>query len=251
MDINTLKNEIAVTARALEEQITRITELEGNIPQIDIDIAMGNIRKIYEDFYTLDKINRKERKITRDKKPTPKKDMKSSLKKEQVVEFDHKTERDKEKTSTTEKKPHIKPEPEKTDISDSKSAEPKREEKKAEPKNKTQKKSDKKRTIDLYSDTPATLGDKLMDEQDESLAAKMQKNKIHDLKTAIGINEKFLFINELFDSNVHEYNQAIDQLNSFDDYDKAFKFINELKDKYGWKNDDTYKYFLSFIKRRY
>ena len=37
---------------------------------------------------------------------------------------------------------------------------------------------------------------------DESVAEKQKHKKISDLKTAIGINEKFQFINELFDGNM-------------------------------------------------
>ena len=43
--------------------------------------------------------------------------------------------------------------------------------------------------------SPETLGDKMMHE-DNSLAAKLQQNPVRDLKSVIGINDKFLFVNE-------------------------------------------------------
>ena len=44
--------------------------------------------------------------------------------------------------------------------------------------------------------TGETLGEKMMGE-DNSLAAKLQQNPVRDLKSVIGINDKFLFVNEL------------------------------------------------------
>ena len=51
--------------------------------------------------------------------------------------------------------------------------------------------------------TPETLGEKMMGE-DRSLAAKLQQNPVQDLKAAIGINDKFLFVNELFGGSMEK-----------------------------------------------
>ena len=71
----------------------------------------------------------------------------------------------------------------------------------------------------LYKDKP-TIGDKFEDGPSihekiasahvaSSIASHQQRKPIHDLKKAIGLNEKFLFINHLFDGNLQVYNQAI------------------------------------------
>ena len=60
--------------------------------------------------------------------------------------------------------------------------------------------------------TPETLGDKMKGE-DHSLAAKLQQSPVQDLKAAIGINDKFLFVNELFGGSMEKYNKSIENLN--------------------------------------
>jgi hypothetical protein len=61
----------------------------------------------------------------------------------------------------------------------------------------------------------ASLYDKISGaKEDKSLATRMQKNPVSDLKKSIGINEKFSFINELFNGDLNAYNDAIEKLNS-------------------------------------
>lgn len=81
-------------------------------------------------------------------------------------------------------------------------------------------------------ETPKTAPSKK--KKDESVAEKLQHNKIADLKAAIGINEKFQFINALFDGNMKEYTVAIDQINSFSSLDEAESYIANLENVYKW-----------------
>jgi hypothetical protein len=55
------------------------------------------------------------------------------------------------------------------------------------------------------------------------------------LKSLIGINDKFLFINELFDGNLKEYNEAIETLSGFKDSRAAMEFLNLLREKNMWE----------------
>jgi len=50
--------------------------------------------------------------------------------------------------------------------------------------------------------------------EDRSIGARMQQHPISNIKEAIGVNEKFLFINELFNGNIQAYNEAIASLNN-------------------------------------
>lgn len=85
---------------------------------------------------------------------------------------------------------------------------------------------------------------------------KIIKNKaplkpITDLKTAIGINEKFQFINELFDGNMQEYNIAIGQLDGMENFHEATIYLSNLKDVYKWKEETlVMANFLELIERR-
>ncbi|MFZ4463495.1 MAG: hypothetical protein ACOYN5_06585 [Bacteroidales bacterium] len=90
-------------------------------------------------------------------------------------------------------------------------------------------------TIDLFGDTIVeSLGEKFAATDDHSIAAKMQQKRIHDLRAAIGINEKFLFINELFGGNLNQYNKTIDELNNMVSLDGARAFLIELRIQHQW-----------------
>lgn len=74
---------------------------------------------------------------------------------------------------------------------------------------------------------------------DNKTSEKLQQNRVEDLKSYIGINDKFRFINELFDGNIKEYNVAIDQINSFGNRDEAMSYINNLESVYKWTPENT------------
>lgn len=108
-----------------------------------------------------------------------------------------------------------------------------------------------KSTIDLFT-APKTIADIFQNSSDNSYAARMQKNPIDDIKSAIGINEKFLFINTIFDGEISLYNKVIDRLNEFPDFYLALHFIDELKANYEKEtNRDAFVKLLEIVKRKY
>ncbi|RKD99954.1 hypothetical protein [Marinifilum flexuosum] len=64
------------------------------------------------------------------------------------------------------------------------------------------------------TDTDEILNDQLQKKSTEVIGEKLINNKLSDIQTAIGINDRFLFIRELFENNLEAYNSSI-------------KFINE------------------------
>lgn len=73
-----------------------------------------------------------------------------------------------------------------------------------------------------------------------------------DIKTFIGLNDKFQFANELFDGNMHEYDVAIQQLNSSENIDAAKIYFNSLQNLYNWDlENETVKRLLSIVEKRY
>jgi hypothetical protein len=89
-------------------------------------------------------------------------------------------------------------------------------------------------------------------QEDKSLAGKLQKKPIPDLKSAIGINEKFQFINELFDGNMTEYNIAINQVNICATREEADLYLDTLRDLYKWKTDnEAVIAFTELVERRF
>ena len=90
---------------------------------------------------------------------------------------------------------------------------------------------------DFELSTGETLAEKMMGE-DHSLAAKLQQNPVQDLKAAIGINDKFLFVNELFGGSMEKYNKSIDNLNDLKTLNGAMIYLNELKIELQWNSSN-------------
>ena len=101
-------------------------------------------------------------------------------------------------------------------------------------------------------------------EQQESFNDRLKENRnelmhslkdapIRDLRKGIGINDRFVFISELFRGDEPMYERSIKTINSFNIYPEAEYWMNrELKIKLGW--DDTkeiVKHFYQLVKRRF
>jgi hypothetical protein len=76
---------------------------------------------------------------------------------------------------------------------------------------------------------------------------------IRDLRKAIGVNDRFLFINELFRGDEVAYERSIKTINSFSIFAEAEYWIQrELKVKNGWDmNNEMVAHFFQLIKRRF
>lgn len=90
--------------------------------------------------------------------------------------------------------------------------------------------------------------------EDRSIGARMQQHPISNIKDAIGVNEKFLFINELFNGNIQAYHEAIATLNSLGSVQAAFDHLNELNMDNKWdaeRSAATIEKLANFVQRRY
>ena len=74
---------------------------------------------------------------------------------------------------------------------------------------------------------------------------------IKDLRKAIGINDQYLFINELFRGDQTMYDRSIKTINSFNIYGEAELWIKrELKLKLGWNEDSSASVLFDQLVRR-
>lgn len=97
-----------------------------------------------------------------------------------------------------------------------------------------------------------SIAEKFAAEQKMTLADKLKMTRINDLRTSIGINQKFLFMNDLFEGENTVFNNAINRLNSCGNGDEAKTVLAEYSMKYGWKNDsERVVQFFELIERRY
>ncbi len=125
-----------------------------------------------------------------------------------------------------------------------------------------------KAVIDILSEySNRTIGDQYLKEEDDSLhqriagskedksiGTRMQQHPISNLKEAIGVNEKFLFINELFGGNIEDYRDAIARLNEMETMKAAFDYLNQLGREYAWdgtRSVTTIEKLANLVQRRH
>ena len=97
-----------------------------------------------------------------------------------------------------------------------------------------------------------SLNDKLKQGKTE-LVEVLKEIPVKDLRKAIGINDRFLYINDLFRGDETMYERSIKTINSFNIYAEAEYWITrELKTKLGWSKDHpTVQGFDQLVKRRF
>lgn len=91
------------------------------------------------------------------------------------------------------------------------------------------------------------------EQEDRSLSEQLKKQPIADLLTAIGLNERYLYANDLFGGDIEEFRKVIRVLNEFKSESEASKYFDEeLRRTYGWENDNELAEALFLlIKRRF
>ena len=71
-----------------------------------------------------------------------------------------------------------------------------------------------------------------------SVASQLEREVVNDLQSAIGVNERFLYINELFEGDGDAYNTTLVKLDAFANLPEALKYVrNELSEKYTWDQE--------------
>lgn len=94
-------------------------------------------------------------------------------------------------------------------------------------------------TYDLFSGNSESLvGEKYQVSDEQSIAERMQKSTITNIREAIGINEKFLFINELFNGDLGRYNKILDDINELPTKKGVDTYLLELKIQFQWADEN-------------
>ena len=89
-------------------------------------------------------------------------------------------------------------------------------------------------------------------EEDNSLAARLQRTHVSDIRTALGINDKMMIINDLFRGSVERYNKSIDALNDFPTLSGARIYMSELQIELQWDTESqAYKMLNDLVERRF
>lgn len=103
---------------------------------------------------------------------------------------------------------------------------------------------------------PKILGEKFTKEKSlnellsdqSSLESKFTNLPINNLQAAIGINDRFLYIRELFAGDAKKFDEVVKRLDSLTSLQGAIEY---LKENFQWKKNETSQKFLNLVKRRY
>lgn len=88
--------------------------------------------------------------------------------------------------------------------------------------------------------------------EDNSLAARLTRAHVNDIRLALGINDKVMIINDLFNGSVERYNKSIDALNDFPTLSGARVYMSELQIELQWDTEcQSYKMLNDLVERRF
>lgn len=111
--------------------------------------------------------------------------------------------------------------------------------------------AEKDKTTELDSEVEALFAFK----EAKELSQKLSEAPIKNLKNAMGLNEKFLYINELFTGEVAAFNQALERLNGLANFEEAKVYMQEeLVEQYSWLKDTSQasaRDFIKLVRRRF
>lgn len=105
---------------------------------------------------------------------------------------------------------------------------------------------------ELVGSNGTSLNDRLRQQQVE-VAQKLGDMPINDLRQAIGINDKYQFIQELFRGDRDLYERSIKTINEFGNLREADYWIQrEIKIIQGWEDDNhLVQHFYSLLRKRF
>ncbi len=262
MELNTALEEMEVVLNELNEQFETIKKNEVRVPQIEIDIIMATMRRLYESMSHLHKQKPVEQveKVEEIEKETaeikaeveilaevatevPEAIVEEVLEEttfaEEPADYEKATNDFQEEIDALEESVQNEYEEEKVVL------ETEVEEKIKE--------TPKPSLLLQFEDEVFSVNDSVAQKaEDKSLVNKLNNTRIENLKSAIGINDKFYFINELFNGNSQAYEDVIYTLNNFKRFEEAMQYISTLKHKYDWSTEtEAYQKLTHFLERKF
>jgi hypothetical protein len=102
-----------------------------------------------------------------------------------------------------------------------------------------------KRLGDLFA-KEKSVNDLLSDSS--KLEHKLSNRPVDNLQSAIGINDRFQYIRELFEGSADNFVKTVADLDSMDDIKEA---VDYLQNNFKWKKNETSLKFVNLIKRRF
>ena len=253
-DMNTTLNE-------LNEQFNSIKKNDVRVPQIEIDIIMSTMRRLYESMNRLNKqpFSTLSDVVIEEEKPLAEEvlEVKVVVEGSNVADSPEKIE---DGEVYLEKKVDQLEEIAFDEVTNAFLVEVETMEQ-ANDENTSSKESEKetgestpKESLLLqFEDEVFTVNENVAQKgEDKSVVTKLSNKRIENLKSAIGINDKFYFINELFSGDSQAYEDVIYTLNNFKRFEEAMQYVGTLKYRYDWNIEaEAYQKLVHFLERKF
>ena len=244
-----LIKEISNELKSAKTLIKRVREHDDNVHRLDIDMLLEKTRSIYDKLIQLDaliipfEVDLPGQAVS---EPEVEKLPVAEVEEKEKEEAPPVTESTVEEKSVTEEvveeslpvvEDSLEKEPPE-EVVVTKESEPVETEPEEEMKDDATEGEEEKSTIDLFSTAEPTVSDKYSEQEIVTVADKINKEGHNELREAIGINEKFLFINELFNGDMSKYNKVIDELDELTTLEGVKTYLLEVKIQKQWADDN-------------
>lgn len=265
-----IKAEIEELSELILEQTRKLIAYELGAPQIEVDITKGSIRKLYDKIDLLvdtnwkastaqkleeaidDQVDELLNAATAQFEGNLKQIEQQILEQEEIIE--EQAELQEEEIAVLEENIEIEIKAENTIKSNDTILTTKTEEiQTQEPVAKVKEVEDEIIFAEekVSESTPETKPNTAADES-KTVVDHLNKKPISNLKSAIGINDKFQFINELFDGSMKTFNQAITQLEEASNLKVATNMFNKIASEHNWDEESqAYLQLLDYVNRRF
>ena len=106
---------------------------------------------------------------------------------------------------------------------------------------------------DLIGSGSPSINDRLKENGSVDRGSQLKGSPVKELRKAIGVNDRFVFINELFRGDEPMYERSIKTINNFRILPEAEYWMErELKIKLGWDDSrEIVKHFYQLVSRRF
>lgn len=107
------------------------------------------------------------------------------------------------------------------------------------------------RTIEQFANKkPSKVGNT---GEKETIGDRAATSQLNDIRKAMGLNERFLYANELFQGDMGAFTKAVEELNHLDTLADAERMMEEeLAIRFQWDDDDeTVSAFKTLVSRRF
>jgi len=113
----------------------------------------------------------------------------------------------------------------------------------------------------VQSKKTETIGDKLQGDRQfvneilaekaaqQNISSKLQSKPISNINSAIGINDKFKLMRDLFNEDTESYTKTIGKLDTCNNFNEAFTYIST---NFNWDmEDDSVQFILDLVRRKF